>query len=746
MANGDGHIVLKTKVDTEGIKKGQSDITSILSKTSNAVKAVGLKIQESFDKSSSIKLLTQSIEAQKYVIDELTKKYAQMVATQNNTGTEAQELKQQIDDLTKELKEMEFALDTISGKKSQKQIDGVTKGFSNMGKRLANIVKSALVFSVIYKGLRTMATTIKNVAMGNEEFRESVSQLQAALWVAFSPIINVIIPALKILVQWLTQAAIAVGKFFATISGKSYASMVANAKGLKQQSDNYKKLGKSAKDAKKQLAGFDEIQILSNDSSAGAGENAETGNIFENFTGEGEINATLTAIMGIVGGAMVALGVLLLFNGQVGWGIGFIIAGATSMGVNIAVIANSDLDIASKLSAIETIVGGFLLALGLVLFFKCASPTAKAIGLGMIISGAGVLSVGAAQMAANNIGGEIGNMLHGIIAIVSGFLLAIGLIMLFSGNISPLSIGLVVTGAVGLVSEATLYPEALKESLSGWLGIIFGIVSAALLVIGIIMCCTGNITPLSIGLIVAGAVGLASVVAINWDTIKEKATEIFDAIFNWIKTWGLLVLGIILCISGVGLPLGIALIKKGAGSLTEAQDPLWDTIVDKVKDVWARIKEFWNQHIAKWFTKEHWAGLAKNMMNGLIEKIEQGLNNLLRKFHKSGMGKALDYISGGLGFDIPSSISIPRLAKGAVIPPNREFLAVLGDQKQGTNIEAPAQLIKQMVTEAMIEMGGIAGKGNTEVVLELDGRELGRAVVEQGNRENRRIGTRLVVV
>ena len=53
--------------------------------------------------------------------------------------------------------------------------------------------------------------------------------------------------------------------------------------------------------------------------------------------------------------------------------------------------------------------------------------------------------------------------------------------------------------------------------------------------------------------------------------------------------------------------------------------------------------------------------------------------------------------------------------------------------------------MKQAFTEAMIEMGGNFGGGNTEVVLEIDGREFGKAVVEQGNRENRRIGTRLVI-
>lgn len=87
---------------------------------------------------------------------------------------------------------------------------------------------------------------------------------------------------------------------------------------------------------------------------------------------------------------------------------------------------------------------------------------------------------------------------------------------------------------------------------------------------------------------------------------------------------------------------------------------------------------------------------------------------------------------------------LPALAKGAVLPANKPFLAVVGDQKHGTNIEAPLQTIVDAFNIALAQNGNVGG-GNTEVVLEIDGREFGRAVVEQGNRENRRIGTRLVI-
>lgn len=92
-----------------------------------------------------------------------------------------------------------------------------------------------------------------------------------------------------------------------------------------------------------------------------------------------------------------------------------------------------------------------------------------------------------------------------------------------------------------------------------------------------------------------------------------------------------------------------------------------------------------------------------------------------------------------------ASLAFTPLAEGAVLPPNKPFLAMVGDQKKGTNIEAPLDTIVQAMNIALANNNNVSS-GNTEVVLEIDGREFGRAVVEQGNKENRRIGTRLVLV
>lgn len=89
--------------------------------------------------------------------------------------------------------------------------------------------------------------------------------------------------------------------------------------------------------------------------------------------------------------------------------------------------------------------------------------------------------------------------------------------------------------------------------------------------------------------------------------------------------------------------------------------------------------------------------------------------------------------------------TIPKLATGTVVPPNREFLAVLGDNTKEHEIVAPESAIKAMVKEAMAELGVSKDRQAVPVILMLDRRELGRAVVEVGEEEAKRVGTRLVM-
>lgn len=125
----------------------------------------------------------------------------------------------------------------------------------------------------------------------------------------------------------------------------------------------------------------------------------------------------------------------------------------------------------------------------------------------------------------------------------------------------------------------------------------------------------------------------------------------------------------------------------------------------------------------------------REVLNSLASLAETGLNNIVTKFNGVASG-----LTGAEGANVNINrlppVYIPRLAQGAVIPPNREFLAVLGDQQRGTNVEAPLETIVQAVRQAL-------GGNRQTIVLELDRRELGRAVADVSKLESQRVGIKI---
>lgn len=152
------------------------------------------------------------------------------------------------------------------------------------------------------------------------------------------------------------------------------------------------------------------------------------------------------------------------------------------------------------------------------------------------------------------------------------------------------------------------------------------------------------------------------------------------------------------------------------------------------EDAWKNVKKAFS---------DAWEGMwniAKGIVNLIIDAINalwSGLYNSLRNV-VNGVGgivsKIGDLLGQDWGFSIPETPPmIPRLATGAVIPPNQEFLAVLGDQRRGRNIEAPEDLIRQIVRE---ETGGLSQP--TELVVTGNMSALMRYLNVELKREQRR--------
>lgn len=187
---------------------------------------------------------------------------------------------------------------------------------------------------------------------------------------------------------------------------------------------------------------------------------------------------------------------------------------------------------------------------------------------------------------------------------------------------------------------------------------------------------------------------------------------------------------------------------------------LWDNIGALASDIWEKIKGVWSE-AGQWFDENVGTPLgkvfdaavevAKNAFNGIISGIEGMINSVIKAINwliqqlnkiKFDVPDWVPAVGGkSFGFNIPtvSSVTLPRLANGAVIPPNQQFMAILGDQRSGTNIEAPLATIKQALRDVMSETG-FGGDINITVESVLDGKVVARNTVRHINTMTRSSG------
>lgn len=352
----------------------------------------------------------------------------------------------------------------------------------------------------------------------------------------------------------------------------------------------------------------------------------------------------------------------------------------------------------------------------------------------------------------------IDDSLSAILELFTGAaLLALGAVLAFSGANIPLGIALMILGAIAIWDAVSENWGAIKELLQGPLGWAVAILSVAALVIGAILIFSGANIPLGLGLLILGAVGLASAVVANWNYIVEALQGPLGLVIGLLGA-ALLVLGIILLFTGVGVPLGLGLILIGAAGLAAAIAPNWNFLKDKLADCWDSIKNWWNTKVKKFVSEHWWAQLGLTIiggfLNGLINKWKVVVSFVTSavKWISNAFSSVLNFLSGGKGTfatrnnlgsggiggykmqAMPAlrAVQVPALAQGAVIPANREFLAVLGDQKQGTNIEAPADLIRQIFREESGNSGG-------EIVIRFTGElaQLARVLTPEITRQQR---------
>lgn len=242
------------------------------------------------------------------------------------------------------------------------------------------------------------------------------------------------------------------------------------------------------------------------------------------------------------------------------------------------------------------------------------------------------------------------------------------------------------------------------------------------------------------------------------------ATDIYNQFIAPIVNWLVDVLG--------------PIVVKVVNSIQKVVGGVIGNIIDAVKGVITVLKGI-VQFISGVFTgnwKKAWKGIKNifkgiwdtfysivktpvNLIIGAVNKmtgaIEDAINWIIDGINSLSFTTP-DWLPGDLGgktfgfdldyIDIPE---IPKLATGAVIPPNSEFLAVLGDQKRGTNIEAPLDTIRQALLEALVAYGGTGGNGqkiSVTIPISLNGKVISQLVIDDINDYIKRNGRSPIMV
>lgn len=294
-----------------------------------------------------------------------------------------------------------------------------------------------------------------------------------------------------------------------------------------------------------------------------------------------ELASTLALITGVVGGFLLALGAIMAFSGaNLPLGIALMALGGASL-VSAAVINwhNSDRHLTDALTTLTGVLAGASLAVGAMLAF-----TGVATGLGIALMTVGAVTlVSAAALNWNSIPDALASPLSRVGLLVSGATLALGAILAFSGCM-PLGIALMAIGATSLVSVMALNWNGLSDEIQNVIAIITTVVSVAFLAIGAALAFSGANIPLGLALLAAGAVTMGTAIMPNWNDLSDNVQQKISMITT-VVGGALLAVGAILALSGVALPLGLGLMAAGALSLGAVATLNWDFVVNSIKKV-----------------------------------------------------------------------------------------------------------------------------------------------------------------
>ena len=599
---------------------------------------------------------------------------------------------------------------------------GIEKSVSAMTQAEKAELRYYAIMTQVTTAQGDMARSLEAPANQLRIFQAQLTQASRAIGNIFIPILQKILPIAIAVLRIIRELADAIAKLFHfKLTEIDYSGVGNLASGAEDAAAGFDDAASAAKELKKSVMGFDELNILNGNTASGSGSAGVSGGSGFDFElpEYGFLNDVSKQADEVTQKLKNALPwILAIGAGFAAWKLGPKLGLDLQKTIGLAVGIFGALTLVQNI--LDSIVNGvtvenmngmiFGMTLAVTGLYVALGPVAG--GITAIVSGLAVLAV--AFSDAEKSGWNFQNQMLAIAGILAA---GVG-IGILTGSWIPLLIAMIASLLLSITTSTGHGQELIngvKETLQGFIDFFAGIF-------------TGDTERTAKGIegIFSGLKGIIGSVIDgirDWlngllDWIDKKTNGKLKPIITGIKAIVTAVFGSIKQTVGNVIDdiktIFSGLIKFISGVFSGDFDKAWEGIKDIFKGIWNTIID---------------------LLNGAINIIIKGLNWLIKQMNKISFDVPswVPFVGGksiGVNISYISENVLPRLAKGAVIPANDEFLAVLGDQTHGNNIEAPEGLIRKIVRE---ESGG-SGEVHVTIVLDsVTGKKLFETVVRENN-------------
>lgn len=562
----------------------------------------------------------------------------------------------------------------------------ITAAMQKFGTRLGGIVSGALLFNVISSALTKMVGWFGSAMQSSDAFRQSLANLQGAASVAAAPLVQALGSALSYVINLLATGISYLARFISLLTGKSIGAMKSAAKGMNSYGSAASGAAKDTEKATRSLAGFDEITRLDAPQDNTSGGGGGSGDLTPNYDFVDQTGAGFASLMDRLQDFWSAFKEALAPS-IAAWSAAWEQIKATALAVWPQMQAAASGLWTNALQPLLTYLAGTFVPGVVNSFSQAFAPI-----VGGVISAAIQVFADFFVWACGILTDAINNILRPALEVLLQIWqdMMAGIQNAWNTYGQPIMDGIVAAFRNLETIFSTLYYTVVEPILSNlidllqklwnehlkqlWddLLLLFGSVQNTILTFW-----NSVLSPL-----------------INW--LIASFGPVFSDVFNAVA--GIVETAVGLMADAIDI---IRVVLRGLLDFLSAVfrgdwGAAWNAIADTALAVWDRIKSG---------IKSAVNGII-GFINGMIQAVVNGRNRVIDAINTLSFDVP-DWVPGiggsSLGFDFShiTAPQIPYLAQGAVIPPNREFMAVLGDQSHGTNVEAPLATIQEAVAAVM---------------------------------------------